>query len=173
MEKEKFRFNRARLCHSAPVSVLFAVVFGLSMMTGCAHRKIENALDEKIANETPKNRAEIQNEAKRAIDSAPGLSEDQKSRLNALRVSVRGKLDLASSQSAKLRSILIQDVLSKDGIPDEVNAIQKRIRRVEEGRLTVIFDAVARANEILGREAKGRVSLMEDFLGSRESSHEP
>ena len=143
------------------------------MMTGCAHRKIENALDEKVANETPKNRAEIQNEAKRAIDSAPGLSEDQKSRLNALRVSVRGKLDLASSQSAKLRSILIQDVLSKDGIPDEVNAIQKRIRRVEEGRLTVIFDAVARANEILGREAKGRVSLMEDFLGSRESSYEP
>jgi ABC-type branched-subunit amino acid transport system ATPase component len=148
---------------------LFSALVVLSALgSGCAHNAVEKSVDQKLTTEEPKNRAALAEEAKRSIETAPGLTDEQRKKLTELRASVRTELDSLAGQSAKLRSLLIQDVLASQENPDEVKVVKKRLKSVENKRLAVIFDAVDKANSILGREARANAGLFDDFTGAHD-----
>ena len=50
---------------------------------------------------------------------------------------------------------------------DEVNLIKARLSDLEDRRLNVIFDAITKANTILGRQAALNQSIFRDFMEPR------
>jgi hypothetical protein len=140
-------------------------VSGLLLLQGCAHGALEKKIDEKISLETPINsRADLNIEAGSLIQNAPGLTDDQRSRLSVLRVQTSSALAQLTEQSLRLRDLLIHDVVSQSYDPDEVQAIKSRLKGIEEKRLSLMFDSVDQANVILGREAVQHPQILNSMM---------
>jgi PBP1b-binding outer membrane lipoprotein LpoB len=137
-------------------------------LQGCAHSAAERHVDQEVAQETAvKSRSDIGAEAGALIQTAPGLSDDQRARLSAVRASTHAQLDELGAQSLKLRALLVKDLISTDYNEDEVELIKKRIKKLENKRLSVIFGAVEQTNSILGREAAANRRMMDEIFQAR------
>jgi hypothetical protein len=134
-------------------------------LQGCAHGKAEKRIDDQLAAEPQvSSRTELSQQAERLISTAPGLTEEQKTRLLQLSVSVRAQGDEYRKESLLLRELLIKDVISSDYNAQEVSLVKKRIRKLEEKRVATIFDAVETANRILGRQAREHADVLDVFM---------
>ena len=143
---------------------------GVIALQGCAHSAADRRLNEKVAEEAEiKSSADVSAEARSAIDSAPGLSNDQRLRLRVLGSSMREQLNDLKDQSLKLRAVLVEDIVSPNYDQNEVNLIKKRIKDVESKRVTLTFDAVDKANVIMGRLAEARPNVLNEFMDTRGS----
>lgn len=143
---------------------------GLIALQACAHNKTEKQIDEKAAKETQiKTRSDLRNEARSQIENSTLLTGEQKSKLLQLSDSTQSQLDELTSQSLKLRAVLIKDVIDTHYDAKEVTKIKKKIKTVEQNKLSVIFDAVDEANTILGRNASTHQHLIRQFLFERSS----
>ena len=144
---------------------LSVVLVGVAILTqGCAHNSLDDRIAAKVSQEsTVKHRADLGVEAAQLIASSTSLNEQQKSQLLALQDTVRDKTDSLIGQSLKLRSVLIKDLISSYD-EDEVALVKKKIKEIEEKRVTVLFDAVERANKILGHEAAANQRMIRNFM---------
>ncbi|MBI3556267.1 MAG: hypothetical protein HY074_08385 [Deltaproteobacteria bacterium] len=141
------------------------LVGSVFVFQGCAHGGLDKRLDAKLSGEnTVKARADLQAEAGQLIEAAPGLSADQRSNLTALRETVRTQTDAIRERSLKLRSVLIKDLMSASYDEDEVELVKERIKNLEDQRLSALFNAVERANAILGRQASANQQIVHDFF---------
>jgi hypothetical protein len=141
--------------------------------TGCAHNgATEKNLDAKVATEQPTPASdEISAKADRLVSQHPDLSAQQRSDLNVLKTRTQAKLTQMRDESLKLRSVLVEDVLSPNYNKKEVSLIQKRMQKLEGARLTVMFRAVDEAGRILGRSGVQNQQLIQGMLepkGQRE-----
>jgi len=151
-------------------SKLYTLVL-LVVMIGCASTR-NKVLDEKISKESAiSSRADLQAEAKSSVDNDVNLSAEQKEKLTKLRVSISSQLDKINKESLELRSVLMKDVLSSKYNRKEVSMIKNRMRKLEDRRLSTIFDGADKANVILGRQADQNLHVMREFLG-RYEGHE-
>jgi hypothetical protein len=158
MFKTKFETKEPKLFFSLAVAFMFS-------FQGCAHSALENKIDAEIAAEGDlKSRADLRTEAERVVNSTSGLTADQRSRLLSLRTSTRQRLGDLNSDSLKLSSVLIKELLTADYSDDEVVLIKKRMKNLENERLGVIFEAVKVANSILGRDSVKSRYFMEDLM---------
>jgi len=124
------------------------------LLQGCAHSAIDQSIDDKMARQSSvKNRADLNNEAGGLIQNAPGLVEAQRKQLSDLRTKTSAAMADLSDQSLRLRGVLIQEVVALDCDLEEVQAIKDRLKRIEDKRLSIMFDAVDQANSILGHGA--------------------
>lgn len=138
---------------------------GMMALQGCASAALDKRVDEKLAGETAiQNRTELSADATRRIDSASGLSAEQRAQLTELRKSTSAEIAALGSQSLKLRALLVRDLITTNYDEDEVALIKQRIKTVEDKRVSLIFDAVEKANSILGRQAKSNADLMGEFF---------
>jgi hypothetical protein len=114
-------------------------------------------LDAKLEQEPPvQSRAELSQKAGDAIDQSTVFSVEQKNQLHALQQSTGAQITDLQGQSLKLREALLQDVLAKEYDAKEVGIIKRRMEKVEKKRIAVIFDAVSKANKIMGRQDVAR-----------------
>jgi hypothetical protein len=124
------------------------------VLQGCAHTAAEQKLAERTAQETSvKTRADLGVQSERLLDTDPNLSESQRGRLRALRDSIRAENDSLISESLRLRSVLIKDVLAANYDAREIDLIKGKIKKIESKRVALLFDGIDQANRILGREA--------------------
>jgi hypothetical protein len=155
MEKPNMKTNRLSLLIPA---------LALVTLQACSHAP-QRQLDEKLSAEQPvKNTAELSTEAGAVIQASTTITADQKAMLLSLCDTTRARLAELRTESLKLRAVLIRDVVAAKYDAKEVTLIKKRIKNVEDQRLTVTFDAVDAANRILGREVADRTRLMEDLF---------
>ena len=75
-----------------------------------------------------------------------------------------------NKKSLELRSVLLKDILSTNYNHKEVGLIKNRMKKLEEKRLTMIFDALDKANVIMGRQASENHLLMQELLRERNLS---
>ena len=135
-------------------SICFILILGSVGMTGCVSG--EKNLTQKVSGETQvQNRSDLRYEATDMIQTSKTLSPIQKTSLMALRDSTRKQLDELQSESIKLRSVLIKDVLAKKYNPSEVKGIRSRMTTNEKKKIAVIFETVDQANKIIGRNGLG------------------
>lgn len=133
------------------VTVCAAMLFAVR----CAHTPTERHLDQRMDEESKiKSTSDLRIDAQSAIDSATGLTDEQKTKLKALGASVRVKLDDLRDQSLKLRAVLVDDMIATNYNVKEVELIKQRIKAVENNRVSTMFKAIDDANEIMGRQAK-------------------
>jgi hypothetical protein len=162
LEMENFDMNT----YFCPTTLILLAGIATS---GCAS-STNKALDAKIEQEAPvANRQGLKDEATRLIENDKDLSYDQKKQLSILRTQLSAQLDDISGQSLKLRSVLVEEVLSPNYSLGEVSLIKRRMKNLEDKRLTLIFDGVDKANSILGRKAQQHSRVMRDLLESRDT----
>lgn len=134
---------------------------------GCAS-STNKALDQKLSEQpAPANRREVLSKADQRIADSKDLSEDQRKRLTILRDQVTSQIDDINKQSLKLRSVLVEEILSPNYDLDEVNLIKRRLKKLEDKRLSLMFDGVDQANTILGRQALEHRNMMREMLQQR------
>jgi PBP1b-binding outer membrane lipoprotein LpoB len=132
----------------------FTILSMVLAFQGCAHSQTDKELDQKLAQETEvKSRADLKQEMKDRIDTAAGLTDEQRSQLNSLREATQQKVSQLSRQSLQLKSVLVKDLVSTNYNEDEVNLIKKRIHDLEEKKVSTLFDAADQANRIMGHNA--------------------
>lgn len=131
--------------------VLFCVC-GIMALSSCAHQKsAEKELDQKLAQENTVTTHELRKEGAKAIETAPNLTAEQKRKLMDLRAQVARENDRLVKESVKLRSLLVQDMMAEKYDVAEVDLIKRRLRKNENQRLSLAFDSIEQANQILGR----------------------
>lgn len=141
-------------------------------LQGCA-TSVKHNLDQKLGQEQAvTTRTELRAEAGKTIEQAPGLTPEQRQALESLKSTAGAQMDQYSQQALKLRAILVKDLLSTKYDMDEVNLIKARLSDLEDRRLNVIFDAITKANTILGRQAALNQPIFRDFIEPRGGSRD-
>ena len=143
------------------------LVAGLFLVQGCAHGRGEKELDQKVAANPVETPRELHAQATQEIESAPGLKPEQKAKLLAIRDSVRKEMSKDRVESLRLRSVLIQDLVQKRDTQKnrkEIELVKKKIRDLEEKKLSAFFQAVREANETMGRWGSRDERLAESML---------
>lgn len=137
----------------------------MAILQGCAHASLDKRIDDELAKETEvKSQTSLRAESADLIRTTSGLTDDQRQRLSQLKTKTAAELDPLWQQSLKLRAILIKDVIATSYDNDEVSLIKARLRKIGERRLTIMFDAVKEANQILGRQAVDNREVVDDVL---------
>jgi len=110
-------------------------------------------------------KSNLRNEAGKFIENSKDLDGEQREKLLALREWTRSSINQIQQDSLKLRSLLIEEVLSPSYEDNEIVLIKSRMKKLEQKRLNVIFDAVDKANKIIGRsEVKFRDEMFFDLF---------
>lgn len=126
-------------------------------------------LDQKVAEAGDvQSSHELYQKAQALTQKTPGLTPGQRQKLDALQRHVHDKLAAINTESLKLRSLLVQDVLAAKPDKKEIAAVKRRLRKLSSDRLNTLFDASDETNEILGRndlirESRGVEFLEQDF----------
>lgn len=146
---------------------LVPLALGILAAAGCAH-STNQSLDSKASAEskvaTP---AELRTEVGLLIESDPNLTPEQKASLQELHASHTAKIDAIEKQSLELKALLVKDLLPQSYNPAEVKDIKNRLRKVEDNRLSALFEAVDKANAIIGlKGSSGNPKMMRAFLGT-------
>jgi hypothetical protein len=142
------------------ISMTIFAILGGFLLSSCAHT--EKKLDEKVAQEKPINtRTELRAETVYAIETAPGLNDEQRVKLLKLRAATQASFDQIRKDSFKLEEALVQDVLTtKKYNRSEVYSIKKRLRKLSDQHFAVLSNAIDEASKILGRETDQQHRLM-------------
>ena len=145
-----------------------SVVLAILLLTGCAS-KMDKKIDSMLAKE-PDNLTTrtLASEAVTAEEEISDLSKEQKALIDDLKVNTGKQIGALKQVSIKLRSLLIKNVLSTDTDLSEQQALMNRIRSTENKRMSVMFDAVGKANNILGHNALQHRLLVERMFFDRE-----
>lgn len=144
------------------------LLVAVTTLQGCA-TAANKKLDQELAGETAiHERKDVQKEASQLIQSTPGLSGDQRAQLTALKTATQGQLDAFVKESLKLRSVLVKDLVSSNFDADEIDLIKSRMKNLEAKKIGVIFEAVAKANTILGNHTEVNPEV---FLELMEVEH--
>lgn len=144
------------------------VGFAAAGVTGCSHGRENKRVDARVVTETVDSPAKLDAQAKQLITHSPKITPVQRDKLMVLRQQTRTEMDRLGEESIKLRALLIEDIVSANYNEGDVRVIKKRIREVEGDRISTMFNAVERANTIMGREAAVNPKVMESFFWMRE-----
>lgn len=147
--------------------ICFAILIlsPFTLMQGCASIHTEKKLESKLSLRTEvKTWAELRSRILHLIEAAKGLSEEQKTKLLSLHDMNRTLTEKLSAESIQLRSILVEDLISPQDEYDEVALIKKRIKVLEERRLSLFFDTIEQARLIMGRDTARNRKVMQDFM---------
>jgi hypothetical protein len=106
----------------------------ITLFSSCATKKIDQNVDAKLAQTPPvSGPAELNKDASNTIASAPGITDDQRTKLIVIQKSTEEKLAKLREESLKMRELLIQEVVRTDHYNDnEVNRIKSRLKDMEK-----------------------------------------
>jgi hypothetical protein len=150
---------------------LFPIALTLSLFLGCAHSR-NTDLDAKLSAEKGISDVhELRSEVSQLIENDPALSAEQKARLKDLHAAHVEKINALEKQSLELKSLLVKDLLAQGYNPGEIKDIKSRLRKVEDSRTSALFDAVEKANAILGRSSAQRPRMLRAFLGTGSAAY--
>jgi hypothetical protein len=134
-------------------------------LAACAHGEIERRIDERLSRidsvNTPE---ELQLKTAQLINLTPGLTRTQRWELAALQDSTRTKIEVVQKKALNLRVLLIEELVSVQFDPQEVDAIKRRIVATDKERLDITFNALELASSVLGHDPVPHRQRIMDWL---------
>ena len=156
--------NQKKINNLSVISITLLVI----LAPGCASTSADRRIDSKLEAEPAVSDSNaLGGEFKTMIDHSQKLTLIQKNKLLALQNDTRDQLSQLKNQSLKLRSILIKDVMQAGYNPNEIELVKERLKKTEDRRLTVIFNAVDHAETIIGNELPENEGLLRSFYEIR------
>jgi hypothetical protein len=157
------RLEKLNLLGICLVGLAFAI-------QGCSNKALNNKIDRAVAQDNSINsRTDLRQAAIQVVRNSPGLSENQRTKLESLQKTTGMLHDNLRAESYKLRLVLIKSLVSEQYDQREVNLLEQRIKEVENKHLVVTFNAIQEAKSILGHEIKpDHRNLMENYFERHE-----
>ncbi len=138
-----------------------------ALTQACASTPAEKRIDNKIANEGAVTPAELNQEARDAIASNPDLTPKQRTELTRLRQDTSAQIAAYTSESLKIRAVLIEAMGAEKFDSREINAAKRKLKEVENKKLDAMISAIEKTNSILGRQYANRQGVMNDIVEAR------
>ena len=124
----------------------------------------DQKLDEKLKLEKNINTIfDFRVESRRKIEGVKGLTDKMRAELIELTTDTYFKIRELDTQSLRLRSVLISDLVN-DYDRTEIALIRKRLQNLAERRVAVIIESVESAHKILGPTANEHKEILDDFF---------
>ena len=147
-------------------TVCFVLLWSVA---GCAHT--EKTIDQKLSIEPEvKSSEELGTRARALINANASFTPDQKLKLFDLQKTTHEKLRARRVEGLTVRSLLIQEITSDSYREQEVKVIKNKLKENENKKITVFFQAIDDANQILERESdqQKRLELMRNIADIHE-----
>lgn len=133
-------------------NILVTVLFAMAL-SSCA-TEAEKKVEQKLNQEAPvANTQELRKSATMAIETTPGLTDQQRSQLKSLSEKTRAQMDQYRAESLKAQGLLVKEVLSEKSSNTEISVLKKKIKEIENNRLTLLFKTVDEAKNVLGKKS--------------------
>ena len=147
------------------LTVAIAVLGFACAMSGCA-QKVEKEVDRKVASETSiHTQDDLNAESTRALESAKGITEEQRAQLIALRDETRRATAEQNQESLRLRAVLVKELLAQNYDSDEITVIRNKIQKTDQKKTDLLMSAIRQSNAILGRTIHHRDDVFEqDYI---------
>ena len=143
-------------------------------LASCATKEINKQIDAGIKEEPPVQTAsELSQNIDTVINQGANLTPEQKTKLLQLHKTSRTKMQDLSEQSLQLRELLVRSIMDPDYKDQEVNGVKKRLKKVEEKKLAMIFSTIDDANVILGHRSRDNEAVMRAMEIDEWEIHEP
>lgn len=142
---------RRMFYHQYKTLLIALTLLGLSACS-TANTKAENAdLTQKVQMEPPaQTPEEIRNRAAEAFADAPGLTNEQKQKLEAIYQRTYAEALAIRTEIGQSKSLLFKTVAKADYKSNEVDRIKKRIVDLDQKRLNLMFKALADVQAVVG-----------------------
>lgn len=121
------------------------------MAFGCAQKQVEKQVDKEVSAEPARpGRRELSAKATDAIESSKTLNESQKERLHQLQARIAAENTKLREETSKLKGVLFETVTTLPYQPSKVDVIKKRLAKLNQDQLNLMFGALHEAEEIIG-----------------------
>jgi uncharacterized protein with von Willebrand factor type A (vWA) domain len=155
---------------SSSILIASACFAGLA----CATKEINRQIDAGIKQEPPVQTAtELNQNIDTVINQAANLTPEQKTKLLELHKASRTKLQDLNEQSLQLRELLVRSIMDPDYKDQQVTGVKKRLKKVEEQKLAMIFSSIDDANSVLGHRSRDNEAVMRAMEIDEWEIHEP
>lgn len=124
----------------------------LLTMTGCATKPADTStLDQRIRSERPADTPEeIAQRAADVFSSAPGLTMEQRAKLNALYLKTYADSRQIRKEIGQMKSLLFKEAATKKFKSKDINELTSRITDADQRRLNLMFRALEEMQAIVG-----------------------
>jgi hypothetical protein len=147
------------------INTALVSTLSLFIANGCSSPAVERELGQKVSQESSiKTQGDLSLHSDQLLKENLRLSNDQRQQLMALKKEAQLLTAKQNSESLKLRSVLIKDMLSANYNHSEVSLIKNKLRKTESNKIDILLNAVKKANIILGNEIdKNEIFLREVY----------
>ena len=146
----------------------------LILTAGCATKAINKQIDADIQQQPPiKSPSELSQNIDAIINQAQNLTSEQKSKLIQIHEANKAKLQALNQQSLELRELLVKSITDPNYKDNQVNGVKKRLKKVEQQKLAMIFSSIDDANVILGHRSADNAAVMRAMEIDEFEIHEP
>jgi hypothetical protein len=142
----------------------YFLVLTLVLFSSCSSKQ-EKHLAQDLAEAPPaKNMEQMNSNILLIITNSQNLTNDQKVSLTKLHESTKADIAKIRDQMIKLQEVLSMELVKEEYNSFEVELIKKKMVKVTKERLKLTFNAIDKANKILGRIPHNhRAELLNNF----------
>ncbi len=150
------------------MKVLLSMLLLLSFV-GCSSRKAaKHEIEQKVQESTVKDSEGLGETIRSTIHGSSSLTDAQKKQLEDIFAANKKKAEELTERSYKLRSVLINELLSGKVDQRKVKLLKKDIRKVEGDKLHNTFTTVDKISDIVSSDKDGP-KLLEHVIMERST----
>ena len=138
----------------------------LMLQVGCATSDLEREQKAQIRSQAPADSPQqIMDRAAMAFSNAPGLTVEQKAKLGTIYSQVYTEAMSIRREMGQAKSLLFMKLATTDYKNSEIISLKKRIVKLDQRRLDVMFKALEDVQNVVGHgaDAKELYKHFEDF----------
>ncbi len=139
--------------------VIMALIFALA--AGCVTTKTEKAIDQDISQQTATTPAQAEESGRDAIINSTNLTQEQKEKMLTMMDRAHAELASIRKNESQVRSSLVKYLASGQYEIREISTYRKKLQKIENKRLDLIFSNLKESRKILGKESLHNPNLID------------
>lgn len=141
-------------------------------LVGCGSTPTEQKVEKEVqATPAPKQAGDLASEGHQAFLNAPNLTEAQKIKLSEVMKTTYAEAIKIKEEIGKSKLVLFKTITSPDYKQKEVDVIKKKITKLDQKRLEIMFKSLDDVQKIIGRNpetAEYLQRIMKEHMHSGE-----
>lgn len=133
---------------STLIPLTIAVAFALLGCATPAQKRVDKAVKQESG---VSSQAELYKKGHQAILNSPGATKEQREKMLSLYSRTGQEIAAIRSEMGKLKGVLFRNLMNPKSKETDLNVIKRRLSRLNQRKLDVMFDALADSRKILGK----------------------
>lgn len=132
--------------------LLIFVIMALTVLASCSSKKIKNEVKEEVAKETPaRDNSELYQQELRELQSAQGLTAEQKDRLSTLLLRNRSRNIAIDQEIIKTKEVLFKTLLDEKSSRAKINVLENQLLKLNRKKVRESLASFREAKSIVGK----------------------